>query len=431
MIKRKFFVSISFSFFVFIQLGMAQNEDTKLVLQSVDALTDVMVNDITSPPVASRGYVYPIIAFYETVAAGNPGYKSFAGRLNGLSILPKPLPNLQYDWLVAGETAYYTTANAFVFSKEMFKKNWNKITVALHNRPDSQQVFDRSVKFGEKVAASILAWAKQDNYIYTRTLPRFTPSSAAGIWKPTGPDFMEAIEPYWNQLRPMTLTNAAQFLLPAPIPFNSQKFLDAQREVYEIGIHLTPKQRAEANFWDCNPFATTTVGHLMYSIKKMSPGGHWMGITGIAVMNKKLDLIETLQTYSLVSIAIFDVIIACWDEKYRSNYIRPITAIQQSIAPKWQPELQTPPFPEYVSGHSVISMASAVVLTALLGDNLHYIDNVEVPYGLPTRPFNSFVDAANEAAISRLYGGIHFREAIENGKLMGKNVAEYVLEKLR
>jgi hypothetical protein len=133
----------------------------------------------------------------------------------------------------------------------------------------------------------------------------------------------------------------------------------------------------------------------------------------------------------MVSISIFDVIIAAWDEKYRSNYIRPITAIQQSIAPEWQPILQTPPFPEYISGHSVISMASAVVLTAICGDHFHYTDNVEQSYGLPPRAFNSFIDAANEAAISRLYGGIHFREAIDNGLLLGKNVANHVLEHFR
>ena len=228
----------------------------------------------------------------------------------------------------------------------------------------------------------------------------------------------------------MTLTKVDKFLLPPPVPFNSEKFIAESKEVYEIGRNLTGEQRAQAAFWDCNPFATQTVGHLMYSIKKVSPGGHWIGIAGIAIEEKKQDLIGALYTYCLVSVAIFDVIIAAWYEKYKSNYILTITAIQQSIAPEWQPVLQTPPFPEYVSGHSVISMAAAVVLTHIYGDQFHYTDNVELSYGLPKRSFHSFMDAANEAAISRLYGGIHFREAIENGKTLGKNVGGHVLERV-
>ncbi len=431
MTKFRFSIFISISLVCLFQSGQAQNQDTHLVHRCVDALTEVMVHDITSPPVASRDYVYPLIAFYEAVCPGDPGFKSFAGKLNGLQTLPKPTPGVEYDWMVAGAEAFYKTGYAFVFSKDIFQKSWDSIDRELHKKPVSALIYERSVQFGDQVAAHILQWARQDNYIHTRTLPRFTPGKKPGMWQPTGPDFMEAIEPYWNQIRPMTLTKADQFLLPPPVPFNSEKFKQESKEVYETARNLTDEQRAQASFWDCNPFATQTVGHLMYSIKKVSPGGHWIGITGIAVTGKKQNLVQALYAYSLVSIAIFDVIIAAWDEKYRSNYIRPITAIQQSIAPEWQPVLQTPPFPEYVSGHSVISMASAVVLTELFGDHFHYTDNVEEAYGLPDRSFNSFLDAANEAAISRLYGGIHFREAIENGKLLGRNVGNLVLERAR
>jgi hypothetical protein len=431
MMKSRFSGLISFLFLFFLQTGKAQNNDARMVGQCIKALTDVMVHDITSPPVASRDYVYPIIAFYEASRPGDSLYRSFAGQLNDLQELPKPSPGLEYDWLIAGTTAFYKTGYAFVFSKDLFQKSWDSIEFKLHKRAVSTEVNARSVQFGEQVAAHILKWARGDNYIHTRTLPRFTPANKPGLWQPTGPDFMEAIEPYWNKIRPMTLTRADQFMLPAPVLFNSQKFIDENKEVYEISKKLTDEQRAQANFWDCNPFATQTVGHLMYSVKKISPGGHWMGITAIAIDQQKQNLTEALYTYSLVSIAIFDVIIAAWDEKYRSNYIRPITAIQQSIAPEWQPVLQTPPFPEYISGHSVISMASATVLTHIFGDHFHYVDNVEKSFGLPNRSFNSFIDAANEAAISRLYGGIHFRQAIENGKDMGRNVGNHVLDKIR
>jgi hypothetical protein len=261
-------------------------------------------------------------------------------------------------------------------------------------------------------------------------MARFTPGKAAGNWQQTGPDYMEAVEPYWNTIRTMTVSKANAFLLPAPAPYKSEKFLAECKEVYEAGKNITAAQKAFTNFWDCNPYATQTVGHMMYSVKKISPAGHWIGITGVVVRQKKLPLVEALHTYSLVAIGIFDAIICCWDEKYRSNYIRPVTAIQQLISPDWQPVLQTPPFPEYPSGHSVISAAAATILTHLYGEGFRYVDDVEKDYGLPARSFKSFFDAANEAAISRLYGGIHFRESLENGKLMGKNVGNTTWEKV-
>jgi len=133
----------------------------------------------------------------------------------------------------------------------------------------------------------------------------------------------------------------------------------------------------------------------------------------------------------MTSIALFDAFISCWDEKYRSNLIRPETIINEHIDPAWVPLLQTPPFPEYTSGHSVISSASAVALTDLFGDQFAFVDSTEVEYGLPARSFGSFYEAADEAAISRLYGGIHYRPAIDNGVKQGKRFGAYLLVKVK
>src|SRR5882724_261871 len=407
--------------------AQVQNAESRLAERCVRALTDVMVHDITSPPVAGRDYVYSLIAFYEGARPGDTTYKSFAGLLTGLPPLPKPAPGVAYDWMVAGATAFYKTGYAFAFSKDLFQQSWDTIAAVLRKRAVAPEVYERSVKFGELVAAQILKWSREDNYLRTRGMQRYTVSKTPGSWQQTGPDFMEAIEPHWDQMRPMTMEKAHQFVIPEPAPFNSPKFVEEYKDVYQTTLKLTKEQEDAARFWDCNPFATQTVGHLMYSVKKISPGGHWIEITGLAIRQKNLSLIPALYTYSLVSVAIFDAILGAWDEKYRSNYIRPITAIQQTIAPTWQPLLQTPPFPEYPSGHSVISMSSATVLTGLFGDDFHYVDSVEKAYGLPERPFLSFFEAANEAAISRLYGGIHFREAIDNGKDLGKAIGGHVL----
>jgi hypothetical protein len=410
--------------------AVAQSQDIDIAQKGIQCLTDVMVRDITSPLVAGRDYAYSFIAFYEAVRPGNPSLKSYSGQLNDLQIMPRATEGAMYDWLVAGTAAFYKTSYALVFSKELFQQSWEPIEAAIKKRKISPSVYERSVQFGEQVAEQVLKWAKQDNYIHTRTLQRFTPTREIGAWKQTPPDYMEAIEPYWNLIRPMTLSKPDEFLLPKPAPYNTKPFLDECKEVFETSQKNTPEQTAQANFWDCNPYATQTIGHLMYSVKKLSPGGHWIGITGIAIRQKKQTLAEALLSYSLVSIAIFDAFITCWDEKFRSNYIRPVTAIQVLLSPTWQPLLQTPPFPEYPSGHSVISSASAVILTRLYGDKFKFTDNAERPFGLPDRVFNSFSDAADEAAISRLYGGIHFRQAIENGMEMGKLVANKVLEKV-
>jgi len=133
----------------------------------------------------------------------------------------------------------------------------------------------------------------------------------------------------------------------------------------------------------------------------------------------------------LAAATLMDSFISCWDEKYRSSRVRPETVITRYMDQKWQPLLQTPPFPEYTSGHSVISTAVSETLTYMIGDNFSFRDDTEVIFDLPTRDFKSFRQAAEEAAISRLYGGIHYRDAIENGQSQGKAIGNFIVEKLK
>lgn len=430
MMRCRYSILTSWFLLLFFNNLSAQSTDGQLVQQSIKTLTDVMVFDITSPPVASRNYAYAIIAFYEAARPGNNTYKSFTGILRDFDSIPVASKNEQYDWLVAGTSAFYKTSKSFVFSKDVFQQSWNKVESELRKRPIPPSVYQRSVKYGEQVAEEILKWAKKDNYAQMRSIHRFTASKDQGNWQQTPPDFVEAVEPNWNQLRPMTLATPSEFSIPDPPVYKTVEFLNECKRVFDVNKGLTKEQANIANYWDCNPFATETVGHLMYSVKKMSPGGHWIGITGIAIRQKKFSLVEALHTYSLVSIGLYDAFIATWNIKYKTNYIRPITAIQQLISPIWQPILQTPPFPEYPSGHSVVSMASAFILTKIFGDNFSFVDDSEKEFGLPNRSFKSFYEAANEAAISRLYGGIHFMPAITNGKELGQKVGNYVFDKV-
>ena len=188
----------------------------------------------------------------------------------------------------------------------------------------------------------------------------------------------------------------------------------------------TEEQSAIANFWDCNPYKMNVKGHVMFATKKITPGGHWMGIASIASATAKKDWKGTIETLALTAISLNDAFIACWDEKYRSRTIRPETYINQHIDENWVPLLQTPPFPEHTSGHSVASTAASYTLAQLFGDQIHIVDSTEVAYGLPVREFDSFSQAASEAAISRFYGGIHYLPAIEEGVEQGKQVGGWI-----
>jgi hypothetical protein len=297
-----------------------------------------------------------------------------------------------------------------------------------------EAVITNSTNYALSVSKQILAYAKADGYNKISNLSRYTPVSGDGYWYPTPPAFMGAVEPYFRTVRPFALDSANQFKPIQPVAYSGAKgspFYVLTEAVYKEKNNLPEDHRVIASFWDCNPFAVQDGGHLMYGIKKISPGAHWLGISGIACAKANKSFEETLQVYTSVSIGLMDAFICCWDEKYRSNRIRPETAIRKLIDPTWEPLLQTPPFPEYLSGHSVASAASSVILTHYFGDHFAYRDSVEVSYGLPARNFESFHQAAEEAAISRFYGGIHFMDAITNGLQQGTKVGQWVLQKIK
>jgi hypothetical protein len=251
---------------------------------------------------------------------------------------------------------------------------------------------------------------------------------------PTPPGYMDAVEPHWARIRPFVLDSANQFRPKPPHRFDmtpGSPFFLQVKEVYEAGRQLTDEQRAIAAFWDCNPYVMNVRGHAMYATKKVSPGGHWMGITAIASRKAGAGLVQTAEAYARTAMALHDGFISAWDEKFRSKVVRPETMINAHLDETWEPLLQTPPFPEYTSGHSVISTAAATVLTGQFGDNFAFADSTEMAYGLPIRSFPSFNAAAAEAAVSRLYGGIHYRMAIEEGITQGRGVGQLVVRKIR
>src|SRR5690606_17745824 len=396
-----------------------------------EALTSVIIHDIFSPPVASRIYVYAHIAAYEVLNQADDRYRSLEGQIEGFPKIPRPKKPVSHS--LAGVYAFLITGQKLIFSEPVLEDSIQAIVTSFR-RKVPRKLFDESLQYGRRVADVILEWAASDGYSETRKFTRYNLLREEGKWIPTPPAYMAAVEPHWKLIRPLALDSAAQFKPPAPTPFSKEKdtpFYDMAHKVYRTVRELTPEQEAIANFWDCNPFVVNVHGHANYATKKLSPGGHWLSIAGIASMQCQADMVQSSAAYTLTAIALFDGFISCWEEKYRSNLIRPETYINAYIDETWKPVLQTPPFPEHTSGHSVISTAAAVVLTDFFGDNFAFLDTSEVPYGYPPRQFRSFMEACNEAAISRLYGGIHYLPAIEYGQIQGKKVGEKVLSKIR
>ena len=208
-------------------------------------------------------------------------------------------------------------------------------------------------------------------------------------------------------------------------------FFRGVKEVYDTSRTLTPEQQAIARYWDDNPFVIEHAGHMMLGNKKITPGGHWMGIAAIAAKMDKADAVKTAATYALTAVSLYDAFISCWDVKYKTNYIRPITVINQQLDNGWTSFLQTPPFPEYTSGHSTITRAAATILSALYGDHFAFQDTSDLHYIGMQRHFDSFVAAADEASISRFYGGIHYKVSVNEGARAGREVGLLVAGKVK
>lgn len=403
-------------------------EDGELLIAAQLQLTKVIIHDIFSPPVASRIYAYPSIAAFEVAALADPSYQSLSGQLRGFEVKKYDLPE-EVNYSLAALAAYYKVATALIFSEHMMDEHRDAVFATIVKQGMPKKVYEQSLALGHQVAAHVIAYSKTDNYHESRSFEKYTVSNDPHSWQPTPPHYMEGIEPHWNKIRSLVMERPDQFISVPATTFSNEpgsQFYEEAMEVFTITNAMTQEQKDIAYFWDCNPYKVNIKGHVMFAEKKITPGGHWMGIASIASKTAGQDWKGMAETLAYTSIALFDAFIACWDEKYRSVLIRPETYINKYIDEEWLPLLQTPPFPEYTSGHSVASNAAAEALTKLFGEPFHFVDSTEVAYGLPIREFDSFRQAADEAAISRLYGGIHYMPAIVHGSTKGKKLGEYI-----
>lgn len=393
--------------------------DSEVVTEWFKLFLDITKTEKLSPPVASRAFAYQGVALYEAVVPGLGTHQSLAGQLNGLESVPQPVRGAGYHWPTVANSALATVAR-------LLYSETTPETIALIDDLEASfadqfeteagsTVFDRSVAHGEAVGEAIYDWAFGDGYFENNNCA-YIPPQGSGLWVPTPPQNAPALQPCWGNLRNFVLQQPSTCEPLPPPPFddlNKQSpFYQEMQEVYNVTTSLTQAQRDIALFW-ADGAATIT------------PPGHWISILNQLTTEDEWALDITCEAYARLGITVGESFISCWRAKFIHNLLRPITCIRNVIDPAWNPPIGTPPFPEYPSGHSTQSGAAAQVLTDMFG-HMAFDDHTHDASGLATRSFASFFDAANEAAISRLYGGIHYRSAIEDGVTQGICIGEKV-----
>ncbi len=387
-----------------------------------EQLYDVVKAEKTSPPVASRIYGVTAVALYESIVAGTEENRSLVGQLNGLVSLPQPKKNKKYHWPTVANAALSHTIRGLyptISKASLDAIDDLELSFASHQQAMIPGlVYERSIFLGQAVAAAILDWAATDGFDVYKDCT-YVPLPVSGAWEPTPPLFNpHPLQACWGMMRPMVLTSGEECPPPGHPAFSTDAasdFYAAALEVYHVGVGLTDEQKMIADYWSD---AATSTG---------TPPGHWIAIVSQIARNHDLTLAAAAEAYARVGIAVHDAFIACWSAKYIYNLQRPVSYINENIDAGWTPYVVTPVFPSYTSGHSAQSAAAASVLTNIFGimsftDTTH-LDHGLVPPQVP-RTFDSFDQAAAEAAVSRLYGGIHFpfdnNDGVTSGRCIGQ-----------
>ncbi len=410
--------------------------DPNLYCSTVHELNTIVMGNNFSPMVASRNYLYAAVAGYEVIAAANPEkFNSLAGQLRGLPAMPKASPDQKINFGLAALLAYCKLGESVTFPAGSMKYWVDSLKQLASDNGMPDDILAGSVAFSDTISSVILDWSKRDNYLQTRGAAEYTVNDSAGRWVPTPPAYSPAAEPHWREIRALVLDSVNQFMPEPPYPFNvtnpASPYYREVKLIEKTVDSLSPEHAWIADFWDDNPFKLNVSGHLMFGTKKFSPPGHWMGVVGIAASKSGADFPQTVYAYAKTSIALFDAFIQCWNIKYIYSTIRPETVIDKYFDPNWRPHLQTPPFPEYTCGHCTISASASEVLTDIFGDNFSYTDSTELEFGIKSRSYTSFRNAAIETKDSRFFGGIHYKYCCDRSNLMGTELGDLIVARVK
>jgi hypothetical protein len=378
-----------------------------------------------SPPVASRTFAYLGVTAFEAAAGGSGGLHSLAGQLNGLNEVPQRETGKEYDEALVMDAALEEAVTSlFSNTGPTGQRVMERLGAKLRAQTSSglpADVAERSQAFGKSVAEHVLAWSQSDGGAAVENLgfpAVFDLTKGAADWVPTSviPLQQKPLLPAWGTNRTFATPDGKACPLPAPPTYSEDKeseFYKQALEVLETKKNLTQEQRAVARFWSDDPMLSPT------------PPGHWVSIALQILERDNVDFNKSVDVLARLGVALADSFIGCWDTKFQYDLLRPVTYIRRTMDPKWESTMTTPPFPEYPSGHSTQSAAAALVLTKFFGENFAFEDATHVKDGVKARTFPSFWAAANEAGMSRLYGGIHFRAAIERGLDQGRCIGAY------
>lgn len=372
----------------------------------------------TNPPKASRVFGCAGVALYEALRPGMSDHVTLQGQLNGLpeGAIPEPV-NARHHWPTVANSVLAAMARSFFVDADSVAAidGLEDQFLTSFEADESQAVIDRSVQYGQDVAAAVITWMGDDGSVAAETGCVFAPpiGPSEGGWEPIAPATGLGLLPCWGDVRCFGLVNSAEcvpFGAPAYSEDPTSEFYGYALLVYNVGESLTTEQTTIGQYWNDAPSSPSAMG-------AGTPPGHWMSITGIVLENEGRSLDAAAEAYARVGIALADAFYACWQTKFETYIKRPRTYVNQVLddaipaAATWTPLIGTPNFPTYTSGHSTQSGAAATVLMDFFGpvdfvDTTHSTLNPEL--GFTDRSFTSFIEAANEAAISRLYGGIHY-----------------------
>jgi len=445
--------------------------DPKVVAEWSHALYGMVRAERISPPVGARFLAYATTALYAGFSVTDTSLTPLAGILNGFPELPAATPGERYDGTLVAISAERTVLDSLLLgglptTRTQVSRLADSLSATRH-APDD--VRERSIALGRDIGLRIVQWSHGDGFDSTRTMKYVVPKGP-GLWSNDSPadwystknvsgasveiDFdnpnqelrtgnrsdrdlvlarpkskgdgsLPAVnmagvtEPYWGTLRPFAIARWDVCPVDPPPAFGttpeSPLYQDA-KVVYDTRLSLTPEQKAIALYWADNPGESGT------------PAGHWTAIASQLVSQRNLSGAEAVRTTTMTAVAVADAFISAWGYKFQFNLIRPRAYIRAVIDSTWEPFLPTPPFPEFIAGHSTVSAAAATALTALLGSP-PFDDSTSMVIGHSPRRFASFLDAAIEAGQSRVYGGMHFPAGNREGGKVGRCVGNAVAAK--
>jgi len=423
-----------------------------------------------SPPVASRLMVYASAALYAGLSAGeSPEPTPSAGALNGFPQLPRPEARVNgVLTAVAAERVVIDSLlrEALPTTRAALARLMDSMVAA---QPASEAVRAASADHGARLGLAIVAWSRTDGFDSTRGRPYVAPKGP-GLWVNDAPATIYATqnmsgasefvaldnpanamrpgaasdrglilsrpksatrtlpavnmsgmsEPYWSQVRPFALSVWNECKVPDPPAYatSSTSALHVNaRQVLDAKAGLTAEQRTIALYWADNAGESGT------------PVGHWLAIAAQTMTADRMPATSAARLMLLMAVAQADAFVASWGYKYGYNLLRPRTYIRRLIQPDWEPLIPTPPFPEYPSGHSTQSSAAATVIAAVVGERA-FEDSTSIPIGHQPRRFASFRAAADEAGMSRIYGGIHYPAGNTAGGALGRCIGDKVIARL-